>query len=86
MAFSGVEEAAGVLSYLNLNAFFDDFADYLGNCFVANGATCVGGAAIMTEGKLYNIYSCKLFWSKRENKKLKLLIYSRVVSCFWSSP
>lgn len=57
MAFSGVEEAAGVLSYLNLNSFFDDFADYLGNCFVANGATCVGGAAIMTEGKLYNIYN-----------------------------
>lgn len=86
MAFSGVEEAAGVLSYLNLDAFFDDFADYFGNCFVANGATCVGGAAIMTEGKLYNIYNCKLFWSKRENKKLKLLIYSRVVSCFRSSP
>ena len=86
MAFSGVEEAAGVLSYLNLNSFFDDFADYLGNCFVANGATRVGGAAIMTEGKLYNIYNCKLFWSKRENEKLKLLIYSRVVSCFRSSP
>ena len=66
MAFSGVEEAAGVLSYLNLDAFLDDFADYLGNCFVANGATCVGGAAIMTEGKLYNIYSWKIFWSKRE--------------------